>query len=90
MTQDEIINAIMSSAEMTRPEARKTLKAIVNVIANEMALGREVNIQSFGEFGTRLLPPRPGHNPRTEAPLILPAEIYPTFQPFDPLFEALN
>lgn len=90
MNQQEMVDAIAASAGINKTEALQALKAITAGLTQAMINNDRVIIQGFGTFDTRTTKQRNGVNPRTLAPIIIPAETYATFDPALALFQALN
>lgn len=56
-------------------------KAVLDLIAAELATGAKVSLSGFGSFEVRDRAARTGRNPQTGAPLVVPAHRSVVFRP---------
>lgn len=80
--------AAMRRRGVERPEA--FLAAFAAVATEALAAGEEVILRHFGALAVHAYPARPGHNPRTGAPVSIPAHRQVRFRQSQVLREALN
>ena len=75
MNKSELIAAIAEKAEMTKVDAAKAFKALLEVTKEEMGKkdGR-ISIIGFGSFYMQERPKRNGKNPRTGKKMVIPAK----------------
>lgn len=80
MNKKEIIKAISEKAQMPNETAGKALEAITDVIKEELASGRKVQIVGFGVFEVSERAARKGRNPQTGEEINVPATRAPRFK----------
>ena len=90
MNKTEIIAAGAEKAGLSKKDSEKALKAFTDTVAEELAKGEKVQIVGFGTFEVSERPARDGHDPRTGAPMFIPASKSPKFKAGKALKEALN
>ena len=71
----------LSELELTRPEARRLVDAVLDVISERLSSGKEVQISSFGKFALRDKKERLGRNPRTGESAAIPPRRVAAFRP---------
>ncbi|MEE2961930.1 MAG: HU family DNA-binding protein [Myxococcota bacterium] len=73
---------------------RKTIDAVVNVVFSSMTdalvKGDRVEIRGFGSFACKEYEARHGRNPKTGAPIHVPAKKLPVFKVGKELRERVN
>ena len=79
MTKTELIER-MAEYGMTKTTAAKAVSAMTEIIADALAKGEKVTITGFGTFMVRPRAARMGRNPRTQAPMRIPATRTPAFR----------
>ena len=65
MNKTELVAAIAESAELSKKDAEKALKAFVDVVADELKKGEKVQLVGFGTFEVSERAAREGRNPQT-------------------------
>lgn len=96
MTKKELIDGIMESMPQggrgmaSRLHVESMLEASCNVIAAELLGGGEVSLPGIGKLKTVATKARTGRNPRTGAPLEIPAGKRVVFSPFRDFRDALK
>ena len=81
MTRTDLNEVIRSELELTRPEAGRLVDEVIGVISERLSSGEEVQITSFGRFTLRDKKERPGRNPRTGVPAVIPPRRVVVFRP---------
>lgn len=81
MNKTDMINAIAEEAGLTKAAAKKALEAFINATANSMKKGEKVSLLGFGTFSVVEKTARMGRNPRTGAPVKIPARKAVKFKP---------
>ena len=66
MNKTELVAAIAANAELSKKDAEKALKAVVDVITEELKKGEKVQLVGFGTFEVSERPAREGINPQTK------------------------
>ena len=90
MNKTELITAVAQKAEMTKKDAEKAVKAVIDVISDAMVKGEKVQLIGFGTFEVRERKAREGHNPSTQKPIKTPASKAPAFRVSKQLKEKVN
>lgn len=90
MTKNELIDRIAEKAEITKKDAGEALNAIVNVIADTLVDGENVQLAGFGTFEVREMAARTGRNPQTGEAIEIPASNKVAFKASKVLKEAVN
>lgn len=90
MSKQELIDAVASSAELTKEKAGVAVNAMITYIEQTLATGEEVSIPPLGKFKITARKARDGRNPTTGATIKIPASNVPKFQPSKTLKDAVN
>ena len=80
MNKTELIAAVAEKAEISKKDAEKAVKALVDTITEEMVKGEKVQLVGFGSFETKERNARIGRNPRTKEEIEIPASRVPAFK----------
>ena len=90
MNKTELIAAVAEEAEMTKKDAEKAVKAVIDVISDALVQGDKVQLIGFGTFETRERAAREGRNPQTGAVIEIPAKKLVKFKATKTLADAVN
>lgn len=90
MNKTELIAAVAEEAEMTKKDAEKAVKAVIDVISDALVQGDKVQLIGFGTFEVRERGARVGHNPSTQKEIEIPASKAPAFRVSKQLKEKVN
>ena len=90
MNKTELVAAIAEQAEISKKEAEKALKAITDVVAEELKKGEKIQLVGFGTFEVRERAAREGINPRTKAKIEIAATKVPAFKAGRALKDAVS
>ena len=90
MTKMDLINALASSAGLTKVDAAKAVDGVADSIGSALARGEKVTWTGFGTFEVRMRAARMGRNPQTGAPLHIPAGKTPAFRAGKSLKDAVK
>lgn len=90
MNKTELIALVAQEAEITKKDAEKTVKAVIDVISDALAKGEKVQIIGFGTFEVRERAAREGHNPSTGKTITIPASKSPAFKVSKQLKDKVN
>ncbi|MBN1141082.1 MAG: HU family DNA-binding protein [Deltaproteobacteria bacterium] len=90
MTKVELVNAIAEKAGLTKAEAEKALKAVIESITAAMKKGDKVALVGFGTFSVGARAARTGKNPQTGAKIQIKASRVPRFKAGKTLKDAVN
>ena len=67
MNKTELVAAISEKTELTKKDSEKALKALIDVVAEELKKGEKVQLVGFGTFEVSERAARTGKNPQTGA-----------------------
>ena len=90
MNKEELVKSIVEKSQLNKENATKALDAIVATITNSLKQGEPVSLVGFGSFKVSKRAAREVRNPRTGAPISIPATTVPAFTPGKTLKEAVN
>jgi nucleoid DNA-binding protein len=80
MNKSELIDAIASSAELTKADAARALDATVAAVTAALAAGDAVTLVGFGTFSVKKRAARKGRNPKTGEAIDIAASTVPDFK----------
>lgn len=89
-TKSDLIDAIASSAELTKVQSAKALDAVINSITDSLTKGDGVTIVGFGTFKVTERSARDGRNPKTGEVIKIPAKKAPSFSAGKNLKDSVN
>ena len=87
MNKTELISAVAQTAEMTKKDSEKAVKAVIDVISQALV---KVQLIGFGTFEVRQRKAREGHNPATQKAIKIPASKSPAWRVSKQLKERVN
>lgn len=90
MNKTELIAAVAEKTGAARKDTEKTVNAVLDLIAEELAKGGRVQLVGFGAFETKHREPRIGRNPRTKETVEIPASTVPVFKAGKALKEKID
>ena len=90
MNKTELITAIAESADISKKDSEKALKAFVDVVTEELKKGEKVQLVGFGTFEVSERAAREGRNPHTGEPMPIAASKAPKFKAGKALKDAIN
>ncbi|MCX4267359.1 MAG: HU family DNA-binding protein [Lachnospiraceae bacterium] len=90
MNKTELIAAMAESADLSKKDAEKALKAFVDVVTEELKKGEKVQLVGFGTFEVSERAERTGRNPQTKETITIAASKAPKFKAGKALKDALN
>jgi DNA-binding protein HU-beta len=90
MTKAELIDAVASSAEVSKADAERTLGAFFDHVTAATKKGDKVAWPGFGSFSTTKRAAREGRNPQTGATVKIAASTAMKFTSSSALKAALN
>lgn len=90
MNKSEFVDAIATSANLSKADAARAVDAMISVITDTLNKGDAVNLVGFGSFVVRDRAARTGLNPRTKETIEIAASRAPAFKPGKTLKDALN
>ena len=90
MNKTELIAAVAQEAEMTKKDAEKAVKAVLDVVSNALVKGDKVQLIGFGTFEVRQRKAREGHTPSAQAEIKIPESTPPALRVSKQLKEKVN
>lgn len=90
MNKTELVAAISEKTELTKKDSEKALKALIDVVAEELKKGEKVQLVGFGTFEVSERAERTGRNPQTGKEMVIPASKAPKFKAGKALKDMIN
>ena len=90
MNKTELVAAVAEQADISKKDAEKVLKALVDVVTEEMKKGEKVQLVGFGTFEVSERAAREGRNPQTGKTMKIEACKAPKFKAGKALKDAVN
>ena len=90
MNKTELVAAISEKTELKKKDSEKDLKALIDVVAEELKKGEKVQLVGFGTFEVSERAARTGKNPQTGAEIKIAACKAPKFKAGKALKDAVN
>jgi nucleoid DNA-binding protein len=72
VNKGELVDAVASSANLSKTDAENALNAFINTVQTAVAAGDKVAMPGFGTFAPSLRKARMGMDPRTREPVHIP------------------
>jgi len=90
VTKAELVSVIASQAGLKRADAERALVAMTTAIQTALVSGKKVTLVGFGTFSIAHRRARMGRNPRTKAPMQIPAQRSVRFKPGKAMKDSVN
>jgi DNA-binding protein HU-beta len=90
MNKSELVSAIADGAEITKVDADKALKGILDALTDCLAGGDKLTLVGFGTFSVAERAARTGQNPQTGKKIEIPASVAPKFKAGNTLKALVN
>ena len=90
MNKTELVAAISEKTELTKKDSEKALKALIDVVAEELKKGEKVQLVGFGTFEVSERAARTVKNPQTGAQIEIASCKAPKFKAGKALKDAVN
>jgi len=90
VTKAELISTIAAGAELTKTDAEKALKSLLEAVTDCLKKGDKLSLIGFGTFSTVARAARKGQNPQTGKKITIPASISPKFKAGKALKDMVN
>jgi len=90
MTKQELIGSVASYTGLSAADAKRSVDATFDTIANELGKGGEVAVAGFGKFGVSKRAAREGRNPATGETIQIAASKAAKFSAASALKKSLN
>lgn len=81
MNKAQFVEAVALDANLSKVEARKAVDAMIRVTAQALREGERLTLTGLGSFSVQQKAERTGRNPRTGAPVKIPARKVIRFRP---------
>ncbi len=76
-----LVEEVMSRTGLSKREARAVVDTVLEELGSRLANGERVQLAGFGTFEVRDRAERTGVNPKTKAPITIPATKVVGFRP---------
>jgi integration host factor subunit beta len=90
MTKAEWVEEVARAAELTKKDSEVIVEEVFKNIIQALNRGEKIELRGFGSFRVRQRDARRGRNPKTGAPVDIPAKRVPYFKPGKELKELIN
>jgi len=90
MTKAELVEDVARAADLTKKDAERLVEVVFESIIETLNQGEKIELRGFGSFRVRSRGARRGRNPKTGAPVDIPAKRVPYFKPGKDLKELIN
>lgn len=90
MNKAQLIDAISTKAGLTKADSKKALDAFVESVGEALKNDDRVSLVGFGSFGVSERSERTGRNPKTGAPITIPAKKVVKFKAGAELAETIK
>ena len=90
MNKTELVAAIAETAEISKKDSEKALKAFIDVVTEQLKKGDKEQLVGFGTFEVSERAAREGRNPQTGKTMKIAACKAPKFKAGKALKDALN
>jgi len=90
VNKNDLIAAVADSAGLSKADASKAVDAVFDSVAAALKSGATVRLVGFGTFSVTKRAASQGRNPRTGAPINIPASKQPKFKAGKGLKDAVN
>jgi DNA-binding protein HU-beta len=90
VNKQDLINAVASSASLSKADATEAVEGVFNTISNALRDGGEVRLVGFGTFSVSTRKASTGRNPRTGEAIQIPETRQPKFKAGKGLKDAVN
>lgn len=90
MNKSELVDAVASSADLSKAAAARAVDGMVDAITQALRDGDQVSIVGFGTFLVRERGARTGRNPKTGETIEISASKVPSFKAGKALKDAVN
>ena len=90
MNKTELVAAMADQADLSKKDAEAALKAIIEVVSEELKKGEKVQLVGFGTFEVSERAAREGRNPQTGETMEIKASKTPKFKAGKALKDMMN
>jgi DNA-binding protein HU-beta len=90
MNKAELIDAVAEETNLSKADAERATKAVLDSIIGELGKGGQVTLPGFGTFSVRERAARTGRNPQTGETMEIKASKSPGFKAGKAFKDAVN
>jgi DNA-binding protein HU-beta len=90
VTKTELVCAVAENAGLTKVDAERAVKALLDAVTDCLKEGDKLSLVGFGTFSVSQRAARKGKNPQTGAKIDIPAAKTPRFKAGKLLKDSLN
>ena len=90
MTKTELVSVVAEKAGLTKVDADRAVKALLETVTACLKEGESLSLVGFGTFSVSQRAARTGKNPRTGDKIAIPAANTPRFKAGKALKDAVN
>lgn len=90
MNKTELIQAVVTKAELSKKDTVKVVDALLDSISKTLAKEEKIQLVGFGTFEVRDRAARTGRNPQTGEEIEIAASKVPAFKPGKEFKEAVK
>ncbi len=90
MNKNDLVSSVTSTSGGSKANAARAVDAVFDAITDALSRGEDVRLTGFGSFSVANRSARTGRNPRTGAPIHIPASRQPKFKAGKQLKNAVN
>lgn len=90
VNKGQIVEAVAKKTGLSAKKSGDAVNAFLDAVKEALKKGDSVVLVGFGSFLVRNRAARTGHNPRTRAPVKIPASKVPAFKAGKPLKDLVN
>ena len=90
MTKADLVEIVAAEADMTKKDVEQLVEIIFDSIVTTLNKGEKIELRGFGSFRVRERNARKGRNPKTGAPVDIPAKRVAYFKPGKDLKDIIN
>ena len=90
MTKTELVSVVADKAGLTKADADRAVKALLDAVTDCLKCGDKLSLVGFGTFSVSHRAARKGKNPQTGAKIDIPAAKTPRFKAGKALKDSVN
>ena len=90
MTKAELVEEVSRVSDLTKKHSEVIVDTVFKSIIDALHRGEKIELRGFASFRVRQRDARRGRNPKTGAPVDIPAKRVPYFKPGKELKELIN
>mmetsp|Transcript_24217 Transcript_24217/g.36124 ORF Transcript_24217/g.36124 Transcript_24217/m.36124 type:complete len:140 (-) Transcript_24217:392-811(-) len=90
LSKQDIANIVAEEHGLSMAKSRRILDTILDTIVENVSQKKSVRLSSFGSFSSVYAKERPGTNPYSGQPILIPAKQRVKFRPYNSFKENAN